>query len=447
MKEQKPRIAYFPIGRTHFDVDLAEKLSSDLFTRLKGKFFEILGKGRVLWNVEEVENSLSDIQGIDIDLILIFQATFTDSSLITEIAEKINAPIVIWSIPEKWIGRRLRLNSFTGLNLAAHALHKRAKDFFYIYSDMDDQKSFSYLTSIVCAAYAVNKLRTMKIGLLGNPPDAFETSEFNSEQIHTKFGLDLRKYEIEDFFKKVKSIPPNRTMSAKRELGKKITNLEELDKQAVDKTVATLQAFLDLQIEDQLNGLAVRCWPEFFTNLGCAACGALSLATEHGLPCSCEADIVGLIGQLILQIISDKQSIGVDIVGFDLDKDKTAVWHCGCAPFSMANPKYPLEGANHSNRGIPLVMQFPFKPGKITITRFTQAEEQMKLIISRAEMLNQPRPFTGTCGLLRFGNPASQILDEIMSIGMEHHISFVYGDYYTELEVIARLLDLPIISL
>jgi L-fucose isomerase-like protein len=155
--------------------------------------------------------------------------------------------------------------------------------------------------------------------------------------------------------------------------------------------------------------------------------------------------VFGTITQLILQTLSSSPALGADLVGFDLDENTAAIWHCGMAPESMANPKYPVEATTHSNRGLPLLMQFPFKPGRITLARLTQADEQIKLIVGMGKMLDRPRPFTGTCGVFQFENSASQVLDTIISIGMEHHISFTYGDYRTELEMIAKLLGLATI--
>ena len=297
------------------------------------------------------------------------------------------------------------------------------------------------------AAQTVKFLRSIQVGVIGDPPDGFETSEYDIAQLKKLFGINIKKVEIDNLFKRIRSIDNNRIQSTKDILAKKLQGFEELDPMALDKSIGTYEAFMDIQKELGLKGLAVRCWPEFFTDLGCAACGAISLATQNGLACSCEVDVVGLITQLILQNLSKSPAIGVDLVGFNFRKDETAVWHCGLAPFDFANPDYPLEATTHSNRGIPLLMQFPFKPGKITIARLSHADEQMKLVLSRGEMLDRQRPFTGTCGVLRFEHPAQDVFKTMMNIGMEHHISFTYGDFYKELEVIAKLLNLPTIQL
>jgi L-fucose isomerase-like protein len=442
-----PRLGFFSLGRTHFDKDRSRQLTSQFRAELEIRGYEIVGGEDILWNIDDVHHFLEILGNAKIDLSLVFQATFTDSTMVLEIARRIEAPIAIWSTPEEWDGERLKLNSFTGMHLASHALHKNKFPFSYLYANIDDPQAFGKLNLIARAAHVVQILKSASIGVIGAPPTGFETCEFNSVEIESRFGVTLQQFPLEDFFTQILATLPERIQSTKDVLENSVENLSKLDQQAVDKTIATYESLLDLHRGHGLEGLAVRCWPEFFEKLGCSACGALSMAADQGIACSCEVDVLGTLTQLILQTLSGTPALGADLVGFDLEDNTAAIWHCGMAPASMANPKYTKEATTHSNRGLPLLMQFPLKPGIITLARLTQADEQIKLIISSGEMLDRARPFTGTCGVLQFEHPANQVLETIMTIGMEHHISFTYGNFLAELEVIAKLLALPIIYL
>ncbi|MCB9114057.1 MAG: hypothetical protein H6639_03765 [Caldilineaceae bacterium] len=61
-------------------------------------------------------------------------------------------------------------------------------------------------------------------------------------------------------------------------------NVAELDQAAVRGTAGVYHALRTLADDSQLSGVAVRCWPEFFTELGCAACGAMSVLNEEKCP-------------------------------------------------------------------------------------------------------------------------------------------------------------------
>jgi L-fucose isomerase-like protein len=186
--------------------------------------------------------------------------------------------------------------------------------------------------------------------------------------------------------------------------------------------------------------------------MGCAACGAMSMlsdgfAQQVPLPCSCEADINGTVTQWILQWLSGAPSFGTDIVGVDQDQDRIALWHCGLAPLSMADPSEQPQGTIHSNRQLPLLMDFTLKPGPVTIARISQARGDLRLVIGEGEMLDAPKPFSGTAGTLRLNILAKVFLNRLIHDGLEHHISLTYGHFSKQLQLFGEWMDLPVINL
>jgi L-fucose isomerase-like protein len=227
----------------------------------------------------------------------------------------------------------------------------------------------------------------------------------------------------------------------------KLDGLQELDRAAVRRTLGSYVALGQLAEEEHLAGLAVRCWPEFFTEMNCAACGAMSMLSDELTPCSCEADVNGTVTQLVLQWISGEPAFGTDVVSFDLEEDTAVLWHCGLAPLSMADPSVTARGTVHSNRRLPLLMEFPLKPGRITVARLSQATGDYRLVVGGGEMLRAPMSFTGTSGVMRFDHPASDVLDVVLGEGLEHHVSLTYGDHVPVLLALAEMLALPVLRL
>ena len=129
------------------------------------------------------------------------------------------------------------------------------------------------------------------------------------------------------------------------------------------------------------------------------------------------------------------------------DKDRVALWHCGLAPLSMADPNTQPQGGIHSNRRVPLVMDFPLRPGTITIARLSQATGSLRLILGKGEMLAESKPFSGTAGVVKLACPAQEFLDLMMREGLEHHISLTYGDYYAALRSFAEIIKLPVLTI
>lgn len=115
---------------------------------------------------------------------------------------------------------------------------------------------------------------------------------------------------------------------------------------------------------------------------------------------------------------------------------------------SMADPAYTIEGTIHSNRKLPLLFQFPLKPGRVTVARLHHLPETgYRLVIGGGEMLSAPPSFSGTSGVIRFDRPVMEVFDRIMQEGLEHHVCIVYGDFRAALVAYARLAGLPVLEL
>jgi L-fucose isomerase-like protein len=413
------------------------------------------------FQLEEPEQPVSDIglakqaaqnfSNAPIDLLLIFQATFADSTMVVELVQSIDAPAFLWAVPEDWTGERLRLNSMCGINLAGHALTLRKQQYDYVYALPQDAEAIEKIRNLALAGSLRRKLKTSLLGVAGEHPAGMDTCHLDEPRLKEMFGTSIHYIELEDVFSLSRALPEAQIGQTRAMLDSKLDNLSTLEQKPLNGTLSVYNALKEIALEQSLDGLAVRCWPEFFTEMGCAACGAMSLLSDGfdmqaPLPCSCEADINGTLTQLMLQILADAPAFGTDIVGVDQAKDQVALWHCGLAPLTMADPEVQVRGGLHSNRGVPLVMDFPLKAGEVTIARISQATGDLRLVLGKGEILAVPKPFSGTSGTLKLDIPAQKFLDLLMFEGLEHHVSIVYGNYLLALEAFAKLVKIPVLN-
>jgi L-fucose isomerase-like protein len=366
----------------------------------------------------------------------------------TALVEKIDAPLLLWAVPEEHSGGRLRLNSFCGINLAAHALTRSGHRYETIFAPPDDPQTLEKVLSFALAGRARNALRKARLGRVGENPEGFETCLLDPDLIWQTFGLEVVQFDLEkDIFPLARQIETTRIDTIHEQLGGRVNGLSELEPKATRGTLSVYAALQQIADQKELDAYAIRCWPEFFTEMGCAACGAMSMLSDEMIPCSCEADVNGTITQMILQSISEKPAFGTDIVSIDVERDAIVVWHCGLAPLSMADPMKPRGVTIHSNRELPLLFEFSLKPGPVTVARLTESSGEYRLVIGRGEIMRGPKSFSGTSGLLRFDRPAREILDVILAEGLEHHISITYGEYTDVLITFAQQLNIPTLQL
>ena len=444
----EPKIAFIPIARTTFDIPYAEQMAAAARGGLPNLPVEILGPDELITDSSGVEMAIEELREADIDLVILFQATFADSSMAAELSQGLEAPIFLWAVPEPHTGGRLRLNSFCGINLAGHALTRAGIKYGHVYAAPDDPSALQKVIAHARAGRARRILRSAQLGRVGENPDGFETCLFRPAEIKKIFGLEVVQLDLqEDVFAKARKVEPVSTQPVRDELAGVVSNLAEMDFDAVHGSLSTYLTLKDLASQKGLNGFAVRCWPEFFTELGCAACGAMSMLSNEMIPCSCEVDVNGTITQLILQSISGSQAFGTDMVSIDEEWDALVLWHCGLAPLSMADPQAEKRVTIHSNRQLPLLMEFPLKPGVVTIARLSEASGEYRLVVGSGEIIRAPQSFSGTSGLLKLDNPAHYVFNAILDQGLEHHISITYGDFKDELFALSMMLDLPIVQL
>ena len=444
---QELQIAFVPLARPTFDIPLAEEVTAAVREQLMAAGYVLSGPTELVMDLQAAQAAAAALTAVPHDLLLIMQSTFADSTMITALAEATNAPLLMWAVPEAPTGGRLRLNSLCGINLGGHALNLRERKYEYVYAEPGETEVIEKIHTLALAGRAQRVLQTSHIGLVGEHPDGMDTCRLDSEKLNEIFGVSVTQFELAELFNKMDQVPSGTVAEVRRQVDAALPNTTSLEQQPLNGTLSAFAVLNQMANEINIDGYAIRCWPEIFEQKGCSACGAMSLLNDAEIPSSCEADVNGTVTQLILQAVSGGPTFDVDIVSVDKDQDQVVIWHCGKAPLSMADPTAQPEGGIHSNRKVPLVMEFPLKPGRITAARVSQANGRLTLVVGGGEMLSAPKSFSGTSGVVRFDEPAAQVLDTILGEGLEHHLAITYGDYVPAIIALAELLDLPVLNL
>ena len=353
MNPSDVRIGFVPIARPTFDLELAREMTARVYERVDAIQYDVVGSQDLVMDGAAVEARIAELAAADVDMVLLLQASFADSSMALQLAGAIDAPLLLWALPEAQVGGRLRINSFCGINLAGHGLRRAGIGYNYIYAAPEDRAASKKLRNFAKAAGIKRRLRETRIGRLGEHPDGFDTCRVNQAALKAQLGVEIAQFELDAFFARARVADRQRVDALAAELSGTLAGFGEMELEPARGTLSAYVALDELRREQGLSGVAVRCWPEFFTDLGCSACGAMSLLSDELTPSSCEADVNGTITQLILQWISGMPTFGSDIVAFDIDADEATLWHCGLAPLSMCDPEAQPEATIHSNRAKP----------------------------------------------------------------------------------------------
>lgn len=455
------------LARPTFDVPFAEQTKAAAFAALKEAGIDTVGSQALLFDEDAAVAALEQIAAADeVDLLLIMQVTFTDATMTVRLAKSVDAPCAIWALPEPRLGGRLRLNAYCGLNLAAHALGKAGLVHQSLYKSPQAESLSHELRALAeppkprasraGQARALNgaqadrvlgALDQATIAVIGEHPVGFDTCEYDGAALKNLAGVEVKQIELPTLFDAARAIDPERARNEGEKVASQLSGTDQVNAEELDRSMRVFCAFQDIQRQHNAKGLAVRCWPEMFTEYGCAACGPMAMMNEVSVPSACEADVYGSFTALLMQELAGEPSWMADLVDIDTHDNTGVLWHCGLAPLSMCDPEASAQATIHTNRKMPLLHQFPLKPGRITLARVSQALNQTKLVIGGAEVLRRPMAFTGTSGVVRFDAHASEVEQTIVDEGLEHHYALAYGDHRETLHGVASKLGLPVLDL
>lgn len=447
MADTKLTLGFAAVVRPTFDTALAAEHTEQARAALVGAGFALVEAGMPVSTLEQAQAVARQFVDQPLDLLLVFQSSFADSSMIMALVEMIDAPLFLWAVPEAPTGGRLHLNALCGMTLAAHALTRAQKPYTTAYAFPADPTVLENVRAVAQAGHARRMLQTAKIGLVGEPPPGFASCVAHPDALKQQLGVEIVPITLAGVFERARAADPAAVETTYAAWGKQIDGLHDLDQPALRSTLASYLTLREMVEQHRLDGLSVRCWAHFVQELGCAVCGAQSMLTNELIPSSCEADVNGTVTQLILQWMSGEPAFDSDIVSFDMQANTAIFWHCGKAPLSMADPDIRPRGANHFNFKKPLVMEFPLKPGRVTFARLSEATGSFRLVFGGGEVIQAPISFSGTSGVVRFDSPAQQVLDTMLGQGLEHHLALVYGDYTGALDALAAMLGFSTLRL
>ncbi|MEM8849462.1 MAG: hypothetical protein AAGE03_05435 [Pseudomonadota bacterium] len=442
------RIGLLPLARPTFDVTFAEEKLAAMLAQLDGDAkrngHEIVGPRNLLMEADEGALRATE----EADVLLILQVTFTDAAFATRAACGFEGRVAIWAVPEPRLGGRLRLNAFCGLNLLSHALGLNDRRFAWAYGDQVDLDALLVGPEVApkrgapSDAAPVAIRRDLHIACIGERPVGFDTCAYDKGALADLTGARVTELDLPDLFERARALPDAAVAPYAAHAGT-LGGVAELDRGELDRSLRLAGALEGLKSEHQFDAMAIRCWPETFTEYGGAVCGPVSMLGEARTPCACEADVYGAVTQAILQDVADAPVFLADLV--DMDAETGVVWHCGQAPASMA---VSAPGATvHTNRKQALLLEFALKPGRVTLFRLSQAYGQPQAVIATGEVVDAPMAFTGTSGVVRFDRGAAAVCADVMASGLEHHMALVYGDFAEPLRGVAAGLGVPVLEL
>lgn len=460
-------VALVALARPTFDLTVAQAN----FDNAKALLTEL---GATVVGPSELVMTVDDVAAVSLpqaDLHILFMASFSDASPAVELLGTVKGPILGWSMREPGkVGDRLLLNSMCGVNLAAHALMDAGQSLRHIHGNANEAHVRQAITDalagklpeaktpqsiigerassdVVDKAFAF--LKGKRVGAVGEAPVGFTPCLYDANQLNSLFGLDVRQISIDNAFERISKVEPARAEKAYAAALDAQPSLGDVNVEQAKKVYGVEVALDDWRDEDALDAIAIRCWPEFPTDLGACICSSLGRLSDRGTVTTCERDVLGAVTMLVCESLGSDENYLVDIVDLVEKEGLVRLWHCGSAATKLAADPKSATQYIHCNRKLGVAGNFPLKTGPVTLFRIDRDVDPanktgLRIVLSQGESIPAPNHFQGNTATVRTAPDAAVLVNGIITGGYPHHLVISWIDVRPGVRAIADKLGIPV---
>ncbi len=441
---KKFSVAYVPIGVPTFHLESAEiefEKSKKLLSSLTDN---CVFPEKMLLDIPSLESFLEQLNP---SLIVVQNITFANAAYITEVLKRFSTvPVVLWTLKEPVVdGGRLRLNSLTGAYSAANTLHAFGRsNFNYIFGSPEEKDVEDFLTACISAVKLKEKLHGAKIAAVGQTPQGFGFGRELDSRLAAEFGINLVSVEARELIDIAKSYDNSEINEYLEKAKSAICGLDSIDEKNVLDFAKLYKAYDCFVKENNIAALSSRCWPDFFTAYGTPVCAVLSIISNMGVPCSCEADVLGSVTMLLAAEFSQQAVFFGDPVSMDEKENTITYWHCGSGACSLASKNANADV--HCNRKIGPTLDFSCKPSdSVTVLRIgRKADGALRIFLTTGSAPDVAKQFIGTSIVVKTSTNAKAVIDNSVQDGWEPHFVVAYGDLSQKVKIFTKMMNIEL---
>lgn len=414
--------------------------------------------------VEDPDELISFLNGQlaqGVDGLVLFHATYTAGEIGSQLGRWLNdhpMPLLSWSMPEPATEScRLESNSLCCQNFLLNMFHRLGVKYAWLNADVgpDAQPVIARFARTVRARARFLHARVLHIG--GSRVTAFYDGEVDELAVMRRFGLRFDRIDLQaafDHARKFKDADLRRLRDAIVDSPSCARN--DVPDEQIFQTLRIGLAALDMAAQKNYTGCVVKSWPELIDQYGCTTDGSVSMLNDFGLCTAEEGEMNGLLSSLAMHFLSEGGSVStmMDLSQLDLARNRIGIWHCGACPTRWLKRGTKFEARRHSilenanaETAVGLMLEFLLELGPATVLRY-QSPDAARAFLFEGELLDAPLTFRGNYCELQPKAPftAGQIMNTIMSRGLDHHWSLGFGHWKNDLEMLHHWLGVQEIS-
>ena len=441
MLNRKVKLGFIPANRGFFSDKLAAKMRSDTIKVLRAAGATVIvpsPKQTKVGCVESVEEAIlvgNMFREQQVDGIVVNCVNFGDEKGvgITIKESHLRVPILLVGCQEEEVltPTTERRDSFCGLLSSCEAVRQLGLPYSVPEVPIcypTDESFVATAQRFVGVVRVVAGIRNARYGQLGARPNDFWTCRY-SEKVLQQLGVTIVTLDLSEVFaamwaRKTDAAVKRTVADIKKSLDCSAVNDDILAK------IAKFELFCKQFVKEQhLDALGVQCWTSIQANMGICSCTPMSRLDDKGIPCACEADMMGTLSMHALQLAAQSPACLADWNNVhNEDPELVNCWHCGVFPLSWAKTK-PRMGCQEIIAGTTGrenamgVAEFVMKDGPVTLARATQGNEgQLKMALAEGCVEPNKAVTFGAYGWVRIPG-VQRLYRNVLLRNFPHHVA------------------------
>ena len=227
------------------------------------------------------------------------------------------------------------------------------------------------ITMLARVGEALQKLKGLKLGVVGEPSDWLIASTVNRQVVADRLGINIVDIPMTSLVDTIRQIPLS-------------TPHEQSDREEIQRALpGALQIYgaLSFLVERyQLQGLTLRCF-DLLSAVKNTGCMALAKLNAEGVVAGCEGDIPTMLTMAITKAVTGVSGFQCNPSKIDSESGELLFAHC-TIPLNMVE-RYELD--THYESGIGVGIRGYMKEGPVTI--FKVAGDLSRCFIAEGELI------------------------------------------------------------
>jgi L-fucose isomerase-like protein len=285
--------------RPGFDMEWGAGIEIKVREAVNQSNFEVFEPSKKAVDEVSLKEVVAECEDAGVEALVLLQTTMADGRMAPTLAQIWPYPPIFWATPEKPEGDMISSCSLVGAHLWASSFRQMGRSSDVVYGDPEESETLEKLDTSVRSVAVVRKLRHTRVGVIGGQAPGFANMATDPFAMHQLLGVQLQTYSLIEFENVLKDLSEDAVstdVETVKEMGLEFKGASEADLPMASRLYLAMRHFFD---EENLDDLAVRCWPEMPNTFGQWPYLGIARLADEGRAIACEGDADGAIGALI----------------------------------------------------------------------------------------------------------------------------------------------------